>query len=218
VRLAEDLYAYVWDGYENNCNSYYFGGEVRALIDPGHLRFADGLLGRLRTDGVEPEGVRLVIATHSHPDHMEGITRFLELGVPVAAHAEALAYLGAVGPAMYQWMGAELPPAEGLQVLQEGPVAALGGLVWVYHTPGHEPGSLCVYWPGKRALVTGDLVFAGGVGRTDFPGGDHARLMAGIDRMAGLEVDYLLPGHGPVLDDPRLVERNYRDVRAYRGW
>jgi hydroxyacylglutathione hydrolase len=217
VKLAEDLHAFPWEGYGNNCNAFYFGGEARVLIDPGHLRFADDLLERMRADGVTPEALRLVLVTHSHPDHMEAVPRFTELGVPVAMHAEALEYLDEVGAAMYQWMGSELPSTDGIIPLREGPVEALDGLVSVYHTPGHEPGSLCVHWPERQALATGDLVFAPGVGRTDFPGGDHGRLMAEIARMADLKVEYLLPGHGPVLTGEAAIRRNYEDTRALFG-
>ncbi len=217
MKLAEDLYAFPWEGYENNCNSLYFGGDVCALIDPGHLRFVEGLLDRMLGEGIAAEQIRLVIVTHSHPDHMEAVPEFTALGVPVAMHQGALEYLDQVGAAMYQWMGSELPSAEGIIPLEEGPVAALEGRVSVYHTPGHEPGSLCVYWPERKALATGDLLFAGGVGRTDFPGGDHARLMAEVDRMAGLDAEYLLPGHGPVLQGRAAIARNYDDLRAMFG-
>jgi len=203
LRLTEDLYALVWEGYENNCNSFFLGGSVGALIDPGHLRFADSLLERMAADGIALDDIRLVIVTHSHPDHMEAVPRFAEAGVPVAMHPRALEYLDQIGAAMYQWMGSELPGAEGIAPIDEGPVAALDGLVSVYHTPGHEPGSLCVHWPEKRALATGDLVFAGSIGRTDFPGSDHARLMAEVGRISRLEADFLLPGHGPVVQARR---------------
>ena len=217
MRLTDDLYAFVWEGYENNCNSFFFGGKVGALIDPGHLRFADSLLERMSADGITLDDIRLVIVTHSHPDHMEALPRLAERGLQVAMHPAALAYLEQIGAAMYQWMGSDLPSVEGVASIEEGPVGALDGLVSVYHTPGHEPGSLCVYWPEKKALATGDLVFAGSVGRTDFPGGDHARLMAEVDRVGKLEVDYLLPGHGPVVCGEAAVARNYADIRAVFG-
>jgi len=217
VKVTADLHAFPWEGYENNCNSYFLGGEVGALIDPGHLRFADGLLDQMTAEGIAPEDIRLVIVTHSHPDHMEAAPRFAEPGAPIAMHPAALAYLDQVGAAMYQWMGSELPGVEGILPIEEGPVAALDGRVSVYHTPGHEPGSLCVYWPERKALATGDLIFAGSIGRTDFPGGDHARLMAEVERMAELDVEWLLPGHGPVLSGRGAIERNYRDIRAMFG-
>jgi glyoxylase-like metal-dependent hydrolase (beta-lactamase superfamily II) len=217
MRLTDGLHAFPWEGYENNCNSYFLGGSVGALIDPGHLRHVDRLLDRMSAEGIAPEDIRLVIVSHSHPDHMEGLPRLQELGIPAAMHPAALDYLDQVGAAMYQWMGSELPGVEGITPLMEGPVGALDGLVSVYHTPGHEPGSLCVYWPDQKALATGDLIFAGSVGRTDFPGGDHARLMAEIDRMAALEVEWLLPGHGPVLSGAEAVHRNCEEIRAMFG-
>jgi len=217
LKLTDDLYAFVWEGYENNCNSFFLGGQVGALIDPGHLRFADGLVERMAADGITPDDLRLVIVTHSHPDHMEALPRFAEPGVQVAMHPAALAYLEQIGPAMYQWMGSDLPSLEGIVAIEEGPVGALDGLVSVYHTPGHEPGSLCVYWPQKKALATGDLIFAGGVGRTDFPGSDPQQLMAEIDRMSRLAVEYLLPGHGPVLRGEASVRSNYRDLQSMFG-
>jgi hydroxyacylglutathione hydrolase len=217
MKLTEGLYAFVWEGYENNCNSFFFGGDVGALIDVGHLRFVDSLLERMRADGITPDDIRLVIVTHSHPDHMEALPRFTEMGLRVAMHPAALAYLEQIGPAMYQWMGSELPSAEGIAPIEEGPVEALDGRVSVYHTPGHEPGSLCVHWPEKRALATGDLAFAGSIGRTDFPGGDRRRLMAEVDRMAELPVEYMLPGHGPVVQGEAAVARNYRDIRGMFG-
>ncbi|MBM3474956.1 MAG: MBL fold metallo-hydrolase [Armatimonadetes bacterium] len=217
MRLTDDLYAFVWEGYENNCNSFFLGGSVGALIDPGHLRFADSLLDRMSVDGISLGDIRLVIVTHSHPDHMEAVPRFTEQGVPVAMHPAALEYLDQIGAAMYQWMGSDLPGIDGVIPIEEGPVGALDGLVSVYHTPGHEPGSLCVHWPERKALATGDLVFSGSVGRTDFPGGDHARLMAEVDRMSRLEVEHLLPGHGPVLQSEAAIARNYADMRAVFG-
>jgi glyoxylase-like metal-dependent hydrolase (beta-lactamase superfamily II) len=217
VRLTDDLHAYEWEGYENNCNSFFLGGKVGALIDPGHLRFVDSLIERMAADGIALDDIRLAIVTHSHPDHMEAAPRFADTGVPVAMHPAALEYLDQIGAAMYQWMGSELPGVEGITAIEEGPVAALDGLVSVYCTPGHEPGSLCVYWPEKKALATGDLVFAGSIGRTDFPGGDHARLMEEVARMGELEVEHLLPGHGPVVLGKAAITRNYEEIRAAFG-
>ena len=217
MRLTDDLYAYPWEGYDNNCNSFFFGGEVRCLIDPGHARFVDNLLASLSADGVTQADIRLVIATHSHPDHLEGITRFAKLGLPVAIHPASLAYLQDVGRIIYDFLASSVPEFEVAVELAEGPLAALDGLVEVYHTPGHEPGSVCLYWPATKALATGDLIFFGGVGRTDFPLGSHEELMRQIDRLSALDVEYLLPGHGPTIDSRAEVERNTKAVRRMFG-
>jgi len=139
------------------------------------------------------------------------------LGLKVGMHPAAVEYLNEMGNMIYNYLGSEVPELEVDVDLIEGPVEALDGRVAIYHTPGHEPGSVCVYWPQKRALATGDLVFAQGVGRTDFPGGSHTELMTQIDRIAGLEVEYILPGHGPVVAGKAAAQRNYEAIRAMYG-
>jgi glyoxylase-like metal-dependent hydrolase (beta-lactamase superfamily II) len=87
----------------------------------------------------------------------------------------------------------------------------------VLHTPGHSPGSLSIYWPDNRVLISGDVVFYGGVGRTDFPGGSITLLKQSIEKLSKLEVDYLLPGHsteyGGIIEGKERVERNFQAVR-----
>jgi hydroxyacylglutathione hydrolase len=85
----------------------------------------------------------------------------------------------------------------------------------VIMTPGHSPGSLCFYWPDRKALFTGDVIFSQSIGRTDLPGGSGKRLKESIMRLSTLEVDYLLSGHsGPVLGK-EAVQDNFRMVADY---
>jgi glyoxylase-like metal-dependent hydrolase (beta-lactamase superfamily II) len=81
-------------------------------------------------------------------------------------------------------------------------VIDLGGLTLeVLHTPGHTPGSICLYESESKTLFTGDTVFADGVGRTDLPGGDFAALKASLRKLIDFThkhgVSYYHPGHGP---------------------
>ncbi|MDD1715868.1 MAG: MBL fold metallo-hydrolase, partial [Methanolinea sp.] len=72
----------------------------------------------------------------------------------------------------------------------------VGDLV-VIHTPGHTPGSICLYHAEERALISGDTVFTeGGFGRFDFPGGSRDTLLSSLRRLADLDVEGLYPGHG----------------------
>jgi glyoxylase-like metal-dependent hydrolase (beta-lactamase superfamily II) len=77
----------------------------------------------------------------------------------------------------------------------------------VIHTPGHSPGSCCLYFPAQKTLFTGDTLFAGSVGRTDLPGGDYDALFASIkEKLFPLGDDVRFhPGHGPagLLGDER---------------
>ena len=86
----------------------------------------------------------------------------------------------------------------------------------VIHTPGHSPGSISLYWPEQKALFTGDVIFREGLGRTDLPGGDGNTLKKSIQRLAELEVERLLPGHGDIILDAELVQMNFQ--RVERSW
>ena len=78
MKLEKDLYAYLWqNAYENNCNTYLIHGEVTILIDPGHSRHIPDLLRQMEEDGISQEKIDLILLTHSHPDHVEGLEAFL---------------------------------------------------------------------------------------------------------------------------------------------
>jgi len=86
----------------------------------------------------------------------------------------------------------------------------------IIHTPGHSPGSISIYWPTQKALITGDLIFKNGIGRTDLPGGNGAVLKESIKLLQKLDVKYLLPGHGEIITDTGEVQKNFDDVE--RAW
>ena len=101
-------------------------------------------------------------------------------------------------------------------LLQEGELK-VGTLHFrVLHTPGHSPGSICLYWPREKALFAGDLIFSQGVGRTDLPGGDGEELKGSIKKVSELDVEVLLPGHGEVISSRELVQANFSAVE--RVW
>jgi glyoxylase-like metal-dependent hydrolase (beta-lactamase superfamily II) len=80
-------------------------------------------------------------------------------------------------------------------------------------TPGHSPGSICIWWPRESALISGDVIFDHGVGRTDLPGGNPKELAKGIDRLSKLTFDLLLPGHGNPIQGDNKNESNFRFIR-----
>jgi glyoxylase-like metal-dependent hydrolase (beta-lactamase superfamily II) len=81
----------------------------------------------------------------------------------------------------------------------------------VLHTPGHTPGSLCLWIPAERKLVAGDTLFAGSIGRTDLPGGNHRQILASIkDKLFPLPDEAtVIPGHGPNTTLGQEKEHNY---------
>ena len=91
--------------------------------------------------------------------------------------------------------------------------------VKVLLTPGHSPGSVCLYLEKDKILISGDVVFAGSVGRTDFPGGSPSLLRKSIDELSQLDVEYLVPGHstemGSIIAGKDKVSRNFYTVKMF---
>jgi len=215
MKLDSDLYAYPWVSMqENNCNSYFIGGDVPVLIDPGHQHLVKNLINQMEKDKNRFEDIRLIFATHVHPDHFEATQTFARAGVLLALHPEEEKFMKEAGGEFYRGFGMEMPEIKVDFFLKEGELKLGTKTLQVLHTPGHSPGSISLYWPEKKALFTGDVVFAMGVGRTDFPGGDGNLLRDSIERLARLDAEWLLSGHGEVLKGKKNIQRNFSYVRT----
>jgi glyoxylase-like metal-dependent hydrolase (beta-lactamase superfamily II) len=213
MKVAEDLYAYEWTSYsENNCNSFYIGGKVGVLIDPGLASFVPDLLTAMKADGVRREEIRFVINTHSHPDHFEGSRIFSNDSISIALHEDEIDFMKGEGRHLYQLFGLQAPKIDVQLALKSGDVEFGGGTFRVLHVPGHSPGSIALYDPQRKALFCGDVIFDKNVGRTDFPGGDARLLKESIRSLAHLDVEILLPGHMGILEGRDNVEENFRTV------
>ena len=169
-------------------NCYLIHTDAGTLVlDPADD--APTILLELQKRGWTADAVAL---THAHFDHMLALNGlgaqevFLH-GADVPALTDARRNLSALFGAPFQGQPRPVELAEG---------AALFGLS-VLHTPGHTLGSLCLYAPEDELLFSGDTMFAGGWGRTDFPGGDEAALCDSLFRLTQLpEGTRVLPGHG----------------------
>jgi len=214
MKLEKDLYAYLWQNpYENNCNTYVIDGEVTALIDPGHTRHLSGLFSQMEGDGISPEEIDLVILTHSHPDHFEGLEAFVEKPAKIAMNQDEERYLLGSGKLLFEMTGQPLPKFRIEFYLKEGELHLGKETFQVYQTPGHSPGSLSIYWQERKVLFTGDLIFYGGVGRTDFLEGNSKLLMGSIERLSELDTEILLPGHGEIVLGREMVLQNFEFIR-----
>jgi len=123
------------------------------------------------------------------------------------------AFLRDTGSEIYRMMGMSPPQLRIDILLKEGELRLGGEPLQVLETPGHSPGSICLYWPARKALFTGDVVFEMGVGRTDFPGGDGKALIRSLERLAELDTEILLPGHGNPVVGYERIQRNFEMIR-----
>jgi glyoxylase-like metal-dependent hydrolase (beta-lactamase superfamily II) len=213
MKFAQDIYVYEWtDFYENNCNSFYIGGGVQALIDPGLLSHVPSLLESMKLDGIHANDIRYVINTHSHPDHFEGSAFFSPDQVQIALHAEEIDFLKGEGGDLYGLFGLGRPAVEINMMIKEGTLVLGDEAFEIIHIPGHSPGSVGIYWPARKALFCGDVIFDQSVGRTDFPGGSGAQLKQSIRNLAELDIECLFPGHMGMVDGAQNVQRNFKLV------
>jgi hydroxyacylglutathione hydrolase len=215
MKITDNLFAYPWTSmWENNCNSYYVGGDARLLIDPGLLMSFPELVKGLSRDGVDIETIQRVLITHSHPDHFEAIQRFLDKpGVEILMAADEVRFMEEIGSKFYPAFGLDVPEYRIDRELESGTIQLGGEEFEVILTPGHSPGSLCLYWPREKALFSGDLIFSRNVGRTDFPGGDGRLLKESIERISELDIEYLLPGHMEMVAGGDEVKNNFDIVK-----
>lgn len=145
--------------------------------------------------------IHLLLLTHGHFDHVADAAAIIKRhGCLVAFHAETAPMVN--DREFFRRWGFELEiePFQGDFLLDETPSRSLLGVdMGIYYVPGHSPDSLCFFFPKERTLVGGDVLFRGGVGRWDLPGGNGDLLFTGIrEKLFPLGDDVIvLPGHGP---------------------
>lgn len=210
MRLQNDIYFYEWTSpFENNCNSYYISGDVQALIDPGLTGYVPDLLNKMAADGIKKEDIRYVINTHSHPDHFQGSEEFNQEKVKVGLHTKEIEFLKGDGGELYSLFGISAPRLHVNFPMEEGDLALGDQIFKVILAPGHSPGSIGLYWPDRKALFCGDVIFDQSVGRTDFPGGNGDLLKKSIMNFSKLDLNLILPGHMGIVSGKSHVQNNF---------
>jgi glyoxylase-like metal-dependent hydrolase (beta-lactamase superfamily II) len=166
----------------------------------------------MEEDGIARNDIRYIINTHSHPDHFEGSELFNGTGVKIALHEDEIAFMNGAGSKLYNLFGLNPPDVNIDLILQEGEIVLGDEIFQILHIPGHSPGSIGLYWPARKVLFPGDVIFNQNVGRTDFPGGSGALLKKSIRALADLDIETLLPGHMEMIDGTDRVKQNFQIV------
>lgn len=192
-----------------NCYIAMHQGEC-AVIDPG----ADGdrIFEEMNRYGVIPKGVLL---THGHFDHIGAVSRFQQENVPVYV-SEQDAEMLYTEKHMGEAMGLVLPKVHPDLLVHDGDKIVIAGIEFqAMATPGHTVGGMC--YITKDCIFTGDTLFCGSVGRSDFPGGNFGELMRSVKKLAAINGNYVLyPGHEESSDLDH--ERKYNPYLSEQGY
>lgn len=193
-------------------NAYLVGDPATrdaVLIDPGAE--AARLVARLRGGDWR---LREIWLTHAHFDHVGAVDGVVAAfgALPVRLHpADRPLYAGAaVHARSFAGLVVDQPRTPTLDLAHGDELRAGSIGAAVRHLPGHAPGHVVFLLRGSRAVIAGDTLFQGGIGRTDLPQGDHALLVAGIRReLLALPADTVVwPGHGPATTVGREAAAN----------
>ena len=173
-------------GYGVNC-SILSQGSKAWIVDPGHE--GERIIALLAQNSLEPMGILL---THAHFDHITG-TAALQKEFPSLP-----VYVGTPDAVMFghpfNQMPGEYPSIGTPANIHDANELTICEVI---KTPGHTPGGVCYYFPEDKLLLSGDTLFAGSVGRTDFPSGSMAELLNSLRKLMELPDDTLvIPGHG----------------------
>jgi len=178
--------------FETNCYLFHAPEGVVLFDAP------EGCCAWLQNRGID---LKLLILTHGHVDHVIDVAKIKrKFDCPIGCHSDTAPMISDPNFFRNFGFGFDLEPvAPDFFIEETAEREFLGAKFQIFEVPGHCPGSLCFFLRPQKLLVGGDVLFAGGVGRWDLPGGDAPQLFQGIkEKLFPLGDDIIvLPGHGP---------------------
>ncbi|MEE8167464.1 MAG: MBL fold metallo-hydrolase [Candidatus Hydrothermarchaeales archaeon] len=194
-----------------DCNAYLIQDAKKVLIDAG--AGLDDRIAREVGKALKGEQLDMIINTHAHFDHCGGDGQFNE--VRVYLHRDdANALVSGSFYGTYRLFDDERP-TKFHRLLVEGDKLELGEhILEVVHSPGHTPGSICLFDRDRKMLFSGDTLFSdGGFGRVDI-GGNGRQMLRSLEKLSEMSFDTLYPGHGPIAMNGReQAEISLRNAR-----
>jgi len=149
------------------------------------------------------EDFKLVINTHGHFDHIGGNGYFTEAKIAIHEKDAPILEKADIIKSKADFFDGKLKPRKVDQKLKDGQKIKIGKREFeVIHAPGHTPGCICLYCKKDKLLISGDVIFADGVGNTDGPGGSDEEMDRSLESISKLNVEKIFQGHGdPVQKD-----------------
>jgi hydroxyacylglutathione hydrolase len=195
---------------ENGLLVWADGDAAAWLVDPGYPPAPDAFLAAAAQHKLRPEAILL---THCHVDHMAGVPDLCAAlpDVQIWSPRDDAGMLTSAIENLSALMGAPVTCREADRLIAPGETLQLGALTWqVLDVAGHSPGGLAYYCARARVVLTGDALFAGSIGRYDFPGSSRERLLANIkNNLLTLPDDTVVySGHGPTTTIGREKRHN----------
>ncbi|MBC2600295.1 MBL fold metallo-hydrolase [Puniceicoccus vermicola] len=190
-------------------NAYFLAKDGHAVLIDAPMGAHDAVTALLEEKGLTLDALLL---THAHWDHTTDAYLFQKDGIPLYGHRDDQElYENPRTMSSYGLPGVPMEPVQIDHWVDEGSqLEFLGESVEVRHVPGHCPGNILFYFEDEAACFSGDVIFAGSVGRADLPGGDFAVLEKSIQKRVFTLPDdtEIYPGHGPITSVREEKRRN----------
>jgi len=197
-------------GFSSDSNIYLVVGSRTALVDTGTGYNNKKNIAKIK-ELLKGKDLDMIILTHFHADHIGGLKGIMdEFGSEAYTGAGDAPYILSADPryTYSEMFGVEIVPIDVTELMEDDVIDLGEHRLRVINTPGHTCGGICLYDEVTRALFSGDTVFSQGVGRTDFPTGSSRELKRSLEKLSGMDIKTLYPGHMDTASDGNRAVRD----------